>query len=143
MTKTITGLFPARILTPVLALAMLGVTPARALPPLHMNDTVIAGFYAIGLADEVRKNCPSISPRLIRAYTYLKSIEKYARDAGYSDAQIEALTKNRAEKEKLRAQIRADLAARGAVPGSPEGFCAVGREEIARNTASGRLLQEN
>lgn len=115
--------------------------PAAAKPPLHKNDTVRSGFYAIGLADEVRKNCPTISPRMIRAWTYLKSLESYARDAGYSRDEISELTSNKAEKEKLRAVIRQDLAKRGAAPGNPDGYCAVGREEIAADSAAGRLLK--
>ncbi|KAF0674863.1 DUF5333 domain-containing protein [Profundibacterium mesophilum] len=127
----------------VILAAMLGAlaAPAFAKPPLHQNETVRSGFYAIGLADEVRKNCPSISPRMIRAWTYLKSLEGYARDAGYSRDEISALTDNKAEKEKLRAVIRDDLRGRGAVPGKPEGYCAVGREEIAADSAAGRLLK--
>ena len=119
----------------------LSSVPAAALTPLHENPTVVRGFYAIGLADEVRKNCDSIEPRLIRAYSFLKSLESYARKAGYSEAQIEELVENRAEKEKLRARIQADLAKRGASPQNPEGYCTVGREEIAKDTAAGRLLR--
>ncbi|WP_226780555.1 DUF5333 domain-containing protein [Oceaniglobus trochenteri] len=117
--------------------------PALALTPLHQEKTVVSMFYAIGLADEVRKNCPSISPRMIRAYTYLKSIERYARKAGYSEDQIRALVEDRAEKERLRARIRADLAKRGVKQGNPEGYCKVGLEEIAADTAAGRLLSAN
>ena len=118
-------------------------TSAGALPPLHKDPTVVRGFYAIGLADEVRKNCNSIFPRMLRAYNFLKSLEKHARKAGYSEAQIEELTDNRAEKERLRRQIRADLAERGASPKSPEGYCTVGREEIAKGSMAGRLLRAN
>lgn len=114
---------------------------ASALQPLHENPTVINGFYAIGLADEVRKNCSSISPRMLRAYNYLMALQKYAKDAGYSDAQIDELVDNKSEKEALRAKIRADLAKRGASPETPEGYCTVGREEIAKDTAAGRLLR--
>ena len=95
----------------------------------------------IGLADEVRKRCDTIEPRLIRAYNYLRSLERYARNAGYTSEQIEELTDNKAEKEKLRARIRADLAKRGATPETPEGYCTVGREEIAKGSAAGRLLR--
>jgi hypothetical protein len=127
----------------LLSAAILGLTalPAAALQPLHENPTVVSGFYAIGLADEVRKNCSSISPRLITAYYYLKSLEKYARDAGYTEAQIEELVDNKKEKEALRAKIRADLAKRGATPENPEGYCTVGREEIAKDSAAGKLLR--
>ncbi len=115
--------------------------PAAALPPLHEDRTVLTGFYAIGLADEVRRNCPDISPRLIRAIGYLQSLKSYAMEAGYTEGDIDMLQDNKAAKERLRARIRADLAARGAVPGRAEGYCAVGREEIARNSAAGRLLR--
>ncbi len=95
----------------------------------------------IGLADELRKNCDSINPRLWRAYRYLKSLERYARDAGYSKAQIKELTKNKVERAMLRSRIQADLADRGASPENPEGYCTVGREEIAKGSAAGRLLR--
>lgn len=122
--------------------AVIGLSsPALALQPLHENPTVLNGFYQIGLADEIRKKCDGIEPRLLRAWNYLKSLEKYARDAGYTDAQIEELTENKEEKEKLRLRIRADLARRGASAESPEGYCTVGREEIAKGSAAGRLLR--
>ena len=122
---------------------VLAASPIMAKEPLHKNATVVNGFYAIGLADEVRKNCDDISPRMLRAYNYLRALEKYARDNGYTDAEIEELVDNRAEKEALRARIRADLKTRGASPQSPEGYCTVGREEIAKDTAAGRLLRAN
>lgn len=129
-------------------LAILLFLPATAVPGwtqsgLEQDPTVRQGFYAIGLADEIRRSCPNISPRLVRAYSFLKSLETYARDAGYSQADIDALTDNDAAKDALREQIRADLADRGATEGDAAGFCAVGREEIARGTQAGRLLQEN
>ncbi len=128
------------IIVPAVASLLLGA-PALALQPLHENRTVISGFYAIGLADEVRKKCDSIKPRMFRAYRYLRSLERYARDAGYSEDQIEELVDNKTEKEKLRTRIRADLAERGASPENPEGYCTVGREEIAKGSAAGRLLR--
>jgi hypothetical protein len=128
------------ILFPATASLLLGA-PALALQPIHENRTVIGGFYTIGMADELRRKCDSIDPRMFRAYRYLKSLEKYARQSGYTEAQIEELADNRAEKEKLRTRIRTDLAKRGASPENPEGYCTVGREEIAKGSAAGRLLR--
>ncbi|WP_145953375.1 DUF5333 domain-containing protein [Oceaniglobus indicus] len=130
------------IRTATVAIFLASAGSAQALVPLEQNRGIVAGFYAIGLADEIRKNCPSISPRWVRAYNYLKSLENYARNAGYSDAEIESLTKNKAAKERLRAEIRADLAKRGATPGNPEGYCIAGREEIAKDSTAGRLITE-
>lgn len=127
---------------PVLAFIFIfAAVPAAALAPLHENPTVVRGFYNIGLADEVRKNCDQIEARLFRAYSYIKSIERFARQAGYSTSDIDEFVDNKAEKEKLRARIRADLAQRGASPNTPEGYCTVGREEIAKGSAAGRLLR--
>lgn len=129
-----------RLFYPAIA-AVVFSAPAIALQPLHQNPTVVNGFYAIGLADELRKNCSEISPRWLRAYNYLKALEKYAKDSGYSDAQIEDLTENKVEKEKLRSRIRSDLVKRGASRENPQGYCTVGREEIAKGSAAGRLLR--
>ncbi len=114
---------------------------ASTLPPLHKNPTVLSGFYSIGLADIVRKQCPTIDPRIFRAIGYLRSLERYAKKQGYTDADIEELTDNKAEKERLRSRIAADLAKRGATPQTPEGYCTVGLEEIAKGSAAGRLLK--
>ncbi len=125
-----------------LALVLVGNTAsASALPPIHEDPNILGGFYAIGLADEVRRNCPNISARLFRAYSYLKALENYARDVGYTQEDIDGLTANREEKQRLADRIRADLAARGAMPGAVEGYCVVGREEIASDSAAGRLLR--
>ena len=126
------------------AFLLLGVslaTPAAALPPLHEDARVVNGFYVIGFADEIRKRCDTIEPRIIRAYSYLLSLERYARNAGYTSEDIDNLRDNKVEKEKLRTKIRADLAARGATPETPEGYCTVGLEEIAKGSAAGRLLR--
>ncbi|TDL84240.1 hypothetical protein E2L08_01885 [Palleronia sediminis] len=131
------------ILAALLALMPTLGGAALAQHALVNDPTVRQGFYAIGLADEIRKNCPQISPRLVRAYTFLKSLESYALEAGYSQAEIKQLTDNDAAEDALRAEIRADLAARGATAGNTSGFCAVGREEMARGTQAGRLLKAN
>lgn len=121
--------------------AGVGAAQTAALPPLEEDATVLGGFYAIGLADEVRKNCPSIEPRIIRALTYLETLKSYARNQGYTNDDIRALQDNKAAKEALKARILRDLAARGATPGATEGYCDVGREEIAMDSAAGRLLR--
>ena len=95
------------------------------------------------MADIIRRNCNEIQPRWLRAYNYLKGLESYARKAGYTEAQIDELTDNDAEKDKLEARIVADLAKRGASPQTPEGYCTVGREEIAKGSAAGRLMRAN
>ncbi|MDE0347976.1 MAG: DUF5333 domain-containing protein [Boseongicola sp.] len=124
-----------------IALLIGAASPTLARQPLHENPPVVNAFYSLGLADEVRRNCAAIDGRLLRAWRFLNSIERYARKSGYSDAEIDEFVENKAEKEKLRARIRADLARRGATPGTPEGYCTVGHEEIAKGSVAGRLLR--
>ncbi|MGR3513263.1 MAG: DUF5333 domain-containing protein [Paracoccaceae bacterium] len=116
-------------------------TPAAALQPLHEDARVVNGFYTIGFADEIRKRCDSIEPRIFRAIGYLRSLERYALNAGYTSEDIDELQDNKAAKEQLKARIKRDLASRGATPKTPEGYCTVGREEIAKGSAAGRLLK--
>ena len=124
------------------AVVMIGLaTPAAALQPLHENPTVLNGFYVIGFADIVRKQCPTIEPRIFRAIGYLRSLERYAKKSGYTSKQIDELADNKPEKVKLRKRILADMAKRGATPETPEGYCTVGLEEIAKGSAAGRLLK--
>ncbi len=126
----------------VLTALILGLaTPTMALPPLHEDARVLSGFYSIGLADEIRKRCDTIEPRIFRAIFYLRSLESYAKKAGYTSEDIDELQDNKAEKQKLKKRINADLAKRGATPETPEGYCTVGREEIAKGSAAGRLLR--
>ncbi len=115
--------------------------PSFARQPLHENPPVVKAFYSLGLADEVRRNCAVIDARMFRAWRFLDSIRRYARKSGYSDGEIDEFVENRAAKERLRARIRADLAKRGATPGTPEGYCTVGHEEIAKGSVAGRLLR--
>lgn len=129
-----------RILAALLVLLPVS-TPAQALPPLHENPHVVRSFYAIGLADEIRDNCRTIEPRMIEAYMFLRSLQKYALDAGYTQADIDALLDNREAKNALRKTIRRDLKQRGASKKTPEGYCTVGREEIAKGSTAGRLLR--
>lgn len=128
-----------RRLTALIFLAL--ATPVAALQPLHQDTRVVNGFYVIGFADEIRKKCDSIEPRMFRAIGYIRSLERYARDMGYTSEDIDNLEDNKVEKEKLRKRVRADLAKRGATPETPEGYCTVGREEIAKGSAAGRLLR--
>lgn len=114
---------------------------AANMAPLTQNKRVMDGFYVIGTADIIRKTCPSIDARMVRAVMFLGSLERYAKDQGYTDEQIDDFLDNQAEEDRLRARIVSDLAARGAPAGDVDGHCRVGLEEIAADSAVGRLLR--
>lgn len=127
----------------VLALGLGLASPAKALPDLSTNSTVMEGLFAVGLADRIRKKCPDISARLLKAYNYIRSLEAHAKSLGYSDAEIEALIDNKSEEAKLKVRIAAYLAERGATPENANSYCAPGLAEIENKTAAGALLRAN
>ncbi|MBT0956311.1 DUF5333 domain-containing protein [Alphaproteobacteria bacterium KMM 3653] len=98
------------------------------------------GLIAIGMADEIRKNCPSISARMVRAASFLKSLERHARSQGFTEAEIDVFVDDKQHKAVLEGKARARLAERGAT-GDPEGYCRVGQEEIAAGTQVGAMLR--
>lgn len=115
---------------------------AQALPPLHENRTVRFSFYQAGLAHIVRTECPTIDARMMRGVRYALALRSHALDLGYTMDDVDALLANKTEENKLRAEIEAELARRGARPGNPDGYCKVGREEIAKDSLAGRLLRD-
>jgi Family of unknown function (DUF5333) len=116
---------------------------AQALPPLADNAHVTDRLVAARVADRIRKTCPTISARLFRAYSQARALEQYARDRGYSEAEIKAFLKNPGEKKKIYARAEAYLAKNGATGGKTQAFCALGLKEIGRGTVAGSLLRAN
>ncbi len=128
------------VLGATIALSM--ATGAVAKP--HMRDTPIAdGLLAVGLADEIRKSCPQISARMLKALGYINGLKNQAQALGYTDAEIDAYRKSDTEKARLKKRGNAYLAANGVVAGQPETYCALGRNEIEKSSQIGSLLRVN
>lgn len=128
--------------TLALALALMGsVSTARALPPLAQQTEINEGLLAIGIADEVRKNCGRVAPRYVAALSYLRSLENRAEAMGYTEAEIDAYVSSKAEKAKMRARGEAVLAAAGVRRDAPETFCTYGLAEIAKGSLVGSFLR--
>ena len=119
------------------ALAMAG--GARA--DLAQEADIDAGLQAIAAADLIRKRCPEIEARMIRAIGYMRSLAALARERGYSDAAIRAYVEDDAAKDRVEGRARAYLAQRGLGAGEPDDHCRVGRAEIAAGTPVGALLR--
>ncbi|WP_295313623.1 DUF5333 domain-containing protein [Roseobacter sp.] len=115
-------------------------TSASAKPALRDVPEIDNGLFTVGLADQIRKNCPEISARFFRALSYLKGLEKEARDRGYTETEVEAHLDSDAEKDRLRARARDYMKARGHGQ-DQQGYCALGREEISQGSAIGALLR--
>lgn len=114
---------------------------ALAKPPLRDVSKIDNELYYIALADEISKKCDELSGRRLKAVNKMWSLRSHANELGYSDAEIRAYVESDAEKARMRAKGEAFLAAKGVSKGDPETYCAVGRAEIARNSAIGVYLR--
>ncbi|SDX20065.1 DUF5333 domain-containing protein [Roseicitreum antarcticum] len=138
----------ARHIALVLALVAM---PAAAMPAaasqaavndaLRGNPSIYNGLFAIAVADQVRKKCDSISPRMVSAFLFARSLQAEAREMGFSDDEIDAFLDSDAEKDRLRASVTRYFAQNGVVESDPETYCALGRTEIARASQAGVLLR--
>jgi hypothetical protein len=133
MTKTI---FTLGLVT-MMALAL----PAFARTPLNQNAHITDSLVAGRVGDTIRQTCPSISAKMLTAYSKLKALEAYARDQGYTEAEVKVFMKDPTEKARIKALAETYLKKAGAIEGDAESYCAVGRAEIANGTLAGSLLR--
>nr|WP_299963050.1 DUF5333 domain-containing protein [uncultured Roseobacter sp.] len=124
----------------LLAVVLAGSVAAN--PPLREVKAIDDGLFAIGLADQIRKNCPDIQARLLRALGALQDLNNEAKALGYSKAEIDAHVDSDAEKERLRARGKAYMAELG-LEQDAAGYCALGHKEIDRSSTVGVLLRRS
>ncbi len=134
---------PTAVLALSLVLPVAGMAQAANLPPLSENTYINERLVAAKIGDIIRKACPSIEARRLYAIGQALKLKDYALRQGYSSDEIDAFVSSKTEKQRVRATAEAWLAANGAVEGDPESYCVLGREEIARGTITGTLLQMN
>lgn len=132
--------------TPIMVFAVvLGVIAAagaiQAKPALKDVEYVREGLITTGIAIEISQKCNSLSPRYFRGISYLNALKDHAAGLGYSAAEIDAYTSDKAEENRLKEVARARLAEMGAIAGEGASYCAVGQAEIAKNSPVGRLLR--
>jgi hypothetical protein len=109
--------------------------------PLRDVIEVENAFLVIGQADSIRRNCATIVPRTIKVIFFVHSLEKRARDLGYSRDEIKIYTDSDADKTRLRAKAAALLASKGVETSDPQSYCAVGMTEIQKSSQIGSLLR--
>lgn len=114
---------------------------ALALEPLKDVAHVRDGIIAVGIAIEIGDKCGSIEARYLRGLGFLDGLKDHAAGLGYSQAEIDAYIDDDAEKDRLEAVARQQLADLGAVPGDGASYCAVGAAQIAAGTQVGQLLR--
>ena len=128
-----------------LMIAMTGLSlvaaPVAAKTPLRDVPEIDDALLDLGIADRIRKECPSISARMIKALTYVRGLEKKAKGLGYSKDEIEAYTDSDTEKARMRARGADFFAAKGVDTSDPQSYCALGNAEIQKGSRIGSLLK--
>ncbi len=126
--------------TGLAALAVAAMVPAASAASLAQETDINDALFEIAVANEIRKECDSISPRIFTAIGRMNALKAEARRRGYSDAEIDAYVDNKAEKQKMRARRNEYIRAQGAVPDDGPSLCALGEREIAKQSPIGALL---
>ncbi|KAG1649487.1 putative 14 protein in nqo3 5'region [Nymphon striatum] len=123
-----------RFLVAAFLSASLIAVPAMAKPPLREVAAIDDALFDLGLADIIRKNCPTIGARMFKAIGYVRALEKKAQSMGYSKAEIEAYTDSDVEKNRLRAKAATFFS-------DPQSYCVLGQQEIQNSSRIGSLLR--
>ena len=118
-------------------------TGAAAKPPLRDVPQVDGRLLQIGIADAIRKNCPEISARMLRALRVIFDVKQHAIDLGYTEEEIDAYRKSHSEKARLKELRRQYLANAGVKPDQSKTYCDLGRAEIEKGGQIGALLRAN
>lgn len=100
-------------------------------------------LVAAQVGDIIRTTCPTISARVFVVLSEIWALERHAKAAGHTDADIRAFLDSPSEKQRIKALAQAYLQKAGAKTGDVESYCKVGRDEIAKNTVTGSLLRSS
>lgn len=131
-----------KMMIPAVAMTMIA-TSVVAKPALRDQPVIDDALLFVGLADEIRKQCPNISPRYIKALRFVSGLRNKARNMGYTEAEIDAYRKSPVEKARLKAEGKSYLSANGVTVGNTESYCTLGRAEIEKSSQIGALLRVN
>jgi hypothetical protein len=123
----------------ILAMSAGSVTAKQPLREVREIDDAV---FDVAVANKIRKECPDISARLIKAVILYRSVRSKARSLGYSEEDIDAYGDSKQEKARMRAKGEAYLRTNGVVASDPQSYCAVGRKEIQKSSRIGSLLRE-
>ena len=106
------------------------------------NDKRMHGeLLGASLAYLISENCPSIKLRRLTMIGRALRLRSYAKGLGYSGDEVDSYVTADSEKARFRSIAEPILVKKGAVPGKPETYCAVGKKEIASKTFVGTLLR--
>jgi hypothetical protein len=100
-------------------------------------------LVAAQVGDIIRTICPTISARVFVVVSEIWALERHAKAAGHTDADIRAFLDSPSEKQRIKTLALDYLRKAGAKTGDVESYCKVGRDEIANQTVTGSLLRSS
>ena len=115
--------------------------PVSAAKGLAQEAALNEGLVAISMANVIRKTCPGISARMLKAWFYIKTLETEAQSLGYSAQEVTAFVKDPMEKKRVLSIAQERLADHGVIPEQPATYCTLGLAEIEAGSAIGKLLK--
>lgn len=131
----------SKVIATVLAASLAFAAPASAKSGLANEKEINDQLFVFAMANEIRKACDDISPRMFRALNFRNALYSKARAKGYSDGEIDAYIDNKAEQAKMKARGNRYLAQFGASLSNKPALCKVGRAEISKRSQIGSLLR--
>ncbi len=118
-----------------------GTSGAEELPPLEDNPRVQHEFLSAAVGDAIRKNCPTISSRMLRVFFRVSELRNYALSLGYTREDFNRLRNNPEAKARLENMRDSYLAEHGVTEGDTDSYCRLGYEEINKNSLTGWILR--
>lgn len=112
--------------------ALLGATTAQAQSSPGQVTSVTEGLISAGMAIELGDKCSDVSVRMVRGLGFLQSLKSRLKEAGFTEAEIDAYIDDDAEKDRLEAIARDRLAQLGVIEGEAESYCRVAQGQISR-----------
>lgn len=135
-------LLRSMLFTAAASVAVSIALPAQALVPLREEPYIIDRLVSARVADRIRRECPSISANMIKAFGEAQALKAYAQRKGYPDAEIDAFLDSRPERQRIYALAEDYMRARGVREGNQDSFCALGDAEIKARSVTGALIRK-
>ena len=114
--------------------------PVSARPSLRDVPEIEDPLFAVAVAHVLRERCPELEGKELKGIAILWGLRAKANRMGYSDQEIIEYVRSDAEKERFWEKGRALLRAYGPIDDTAS-YCAMGRDEIQKNSAIGALLR--
>lgn len=124
-----------------LGLGVSGGVASASAGSLSQESEINQGLFYMAVADEIRKRCGTISPRIVTAISYMRSLKAEALERGYTEAEIDAYIADKEEKRKIRGRSDDYIRSMGAMPNDGPSLCKLGQTEIAKQSPIGKFLK--